>query len=391
MNTKISDAIKRLERACIAGMDEEFRDDVQAVLNHLAADAVPAGYRWRHSAGEKWQYSDVPCGWEHEPLFAHPQPAALNEVSGNSGELGGEQEALDIDDVRELFEEWAKGRDLTPNTWGSTSYENVSVDNDWLVWVAAWKALAATGKQQGGEVQGDGLATLQQDYDNLLAAFDRQVAAAEKIATTALEQDDRIEELEEALAARQPVVSSVGPGPYLDEPDSQHHPLWKRLRSIANWLADIAPNCHMEAAELLLTASSIVKRNEEQPAQGIDLSPIATRKLTELAAQGYVTNGVAIFNPATGQRGLVDNLGFVGWMGAQGIDLGSGIEVAAKFIQEKADDYAEQHGYNDMGALSFGSGHHAEVKTDHHFFMVELVDELRALIDSQRDAGTGDA
>jgi hypothetical protein len=26
------------------------------------------------------------------------------------------------------------------------------------------------------------------------------------------------------------------------------------------------------------------------PAQGIDLSPIATRKLGELAAQGYVTN-----------------------------------------------------------------------------------------------------
>lgn len=56
------------------------------------------------------------------------------------------------------------------------------------------------------------------------------------------------------------------------------------------------------------------------PAQG--LSPIATRKLEELAAQGYVTNGVAIFNPATGKRGLVDNLGYVGWQGEQGIDLG---------------------------------------------------------------------
>jgi len=53
----------------------------------------------------------------------------------------------------------------------------------------------------------------------------------------------------------------------------------------------------------------------------VKLSPIATRKLAELAAQGYVTNGVAIFNPATGHRGLVDNLGFVGWMGAHEIDL----------------------------------------------------------------------
>lgn len=51
------------------------------------------------------------------------------------------------------------------------------------------------------------------------------------------------------------------------------------------------------------------------PAQGIDLSPIAKRKVEELSAQGYVTNGVAIFNPATGQRGLVDNLGYVGWQG----------------------------------------------------------------------------
>jgi len=57
------------------------------------------------------------------------------------------------------------------------------------------------------------------------------------------------------------------------------------------------------------------------PAPRADLSPTATRKLEELAGQGYVTNGVAIFNSATGQRGLVDNLGYVGWQGAQGADL----------------------------------------------------------------------
>lgn len=52
----------------------------------------------------------------------------------------------------------------------------------------------------------DALATLQQDYDKLLAAFDRQVEAAEQIAGRALQQEARIEELEEALAARQPVA-----------------------------------------------------------------------------------------------------------------------------------------------------------------------------------------
>ncbi|MCU1123568.1 hypothetical protein ABK045_20385 [Stenotrophomonas pavanii] len=68
---------------------------------------------------------------------------------------------------------------------------------------------------------------------------------------------------------------------------------------------------------------------------------------------------------------------------AQAVDLGPGLDAAASLIQKKADDYADEFGYDDMGALSFGRGHHAEVKSAHHFFMLELVDELRALIDSQ--------
>lgn len=56
--------------------------------------------------------------------------------------------AFDVDDARERFEEWAKGRDLTPDTWGVSSYVSPHVDNDWDVWRAAWKALATTGKQQ---------------------------------------------------------------------------------------------------------------------------------------------------------------------------------------------------------------------------------------------------
>lgn len=75
---------------------------------------------------------------------------------------------------------------------------------------------------------------------------------------------------------------------------------------------------------------------------------------------------------------------------APGIDLGPGINVAAQLIQKKADDYAEQFGHDDMGGLSFGSGRHADVKSDHHSFMLELVDELRALIDASPKGG-GDA
>ncbi|MBN5032628.1 hypothetical protein JY448_03105 [Stenotrophomonas maltophilia] len=62
--------------------------------------------------------------------------------------------------------------------------------------------IAAAQPSPGGQ---DALAALQQDYAKLLDSFNRQVEVAEKIAGRALQQDDRIEELEEALAARQPV------------------------------------------------------------------------------------------------------------------------------------------------------------------------------------------
>lgn len=70
-----------------------------------------------------------------------------------------------------------------------------------LTW-KSWQAALSAQPSPGGQ---DALAALQQDYDKLLDSFNRQVEVAEKIAGRALQQDDRIEELEEALAARQPV------------------------------------------------------------------------------------------------------------------------------------------------------------------------------------------
>ena len=43
VDTKISDAAKRLERSYIAGMDEEFRDDLRVVLDALSQPAGLAG------------------------------------------------------------------------------------------------------------------------------------------------------------------------------------------------------------------------------------------------------------------------------------------------------------------------------------------------------------
>ncbi|HHA2445038.1 hypothetical protein [Stenotrophomonas maltophilia] len=73
----------------------------------------------------------------------------------------------------------------------------------------------------------DALAALQQDYDKLLDSFNRQVEVAEKIAGRVLQQDDRIEELEEALAARQPVGEpTVVAHRYIQRYQSAEHSAW---------------------------------------------------------------------------------------------------------------------------------------------------------------------
>ena len=183
MNTKISDAdalAASLRQIADAQYTRRQRfngrlpADVQEVIrmaaDHLAADAVPVAciHEWRTTGGGMGKAQRhlvcMKCGidrsypkpaalnevptmddavaagdgtlhgaidhWQDRALKAE---AALNEVSGNSGELGGEQQALDIDDVRELFEKWAEGRDLTPDTWGVGSYASPYVDDDWLV------------------------------------------------------------------------------------------------------------------------------------------------------------------------------------------------------------------------------------------------------------------
>ena len=66
----------------------------------LNAAQEPIGYRWRHSTGEPWQYSNFPCGWEHQPLYAAPVTAApvvpvdsdafdylVDEVAAEHGEM----------------------------------------------------------------------------------------------------------------------------------------------------------------------------------------------------------------------------------------------------------------------------------------------------------------
>lgn len=106
---------------------------------------------------------------------------------------------------RARFEAWAHAQSYRG---GNIMADRDSVHTDvyadpiaQLTW-KSWQAALFAHPSPGGQ---DALASLQQDYDKLLDSFNRQVEVAEKIAGRVLQQDDRIEELEEALAARQPV------------------------------------------------------------------------------------------------------------------------------------------------------------------------------------------
>lgn len=57
----------------------------------------------------------------------------------------------------------------------------------------------------------------------------------------------------------------------------------------------------------------------------------------------------------------------------------AGIEAVAAMIEAKARAFADQHGSNDMGSLSFGRGGHADVKADHYASLCELADEVRSV------------
>lgn len=54
--------------------------------------------------------------------------------------------------------------------------------------------------------------------------------------------------------------------------------------------------------------------------------------------------------------------------------------AVADMLKKKADAFADEHGYDDMGGLSFGQGSHADAKLDHHSNLIELEEEVRAMI-----------
>ncbi len=180
------------------------------------------------------------------------------------------------------------------------------------------------------------------------------------------------------LAARQPGAQVPGAGPYLDEPDAPGNPLWKRLRSIANWLTVLAPNCYIEAAELLLSASDRIKRSEAAPPAQAD-HPY--QRITGLQGIGSAADYLARHpGDAYAQRHLSERIAdfckIYGVAPAQGVDLGQQQDAArCRWVREQGGVTVSVEEADDDGDLAFVSGHTPE--------------ELDAAIDGQRDAGTG--
>ncbi|TGY35214.1 hypothetical protein [Stenotrophomonas maltophilia] len=126
-------------------------EHIEKFVNAIACDLEEGGFR--QVSGTTLRRSLTEGVVSALPLLADTgipasQPAELAEQQG---------------DVREQFEAWAKGRDLTPDTWGVSSYVSPHVDNDWDVWRAAWKVLATTGKQQTGHVLENARITMSED------------------------------------------------------------------------------------------------------------------------------------------------------------------------------------------------------------------------------------
>jgi len=58
----------------------------------------------------------------------------------------------------------------------------------------------------------------------------------------------------------------------------------------------------------------------------------------------------------------------------------AGINAVAAMLQSKADEYAKEHGHDDMGGLSFGPGMGGQIKMDYYTNLIELTDDVRAMI-----------
>lgn len=74
----------------------------------------------------------------------------------------------------------------------------------------------------------------------------------------------------------------------------------------------------LETLEAELEATRALYASQQSVIEAISAGPsmkaIGKRKLIQLQGDGYIVNGVALYHPITGRRGLLDYLGYVGWV-----------------------------------------------------------------------------
>ena len=63
-----------------------------------------------------------------------------------------------------------------------------------------------------------------------------------------------------------------------------------------------------------------------------------------------------------------------------------GVEDVAAMLRKKADDYADEYGYDDMGGLSFGVGMGGEAKMDYYNNLIGLIEEVQAMLAAAPEA-----
>ncbi|WP_139319698.1 hypothetical protein [Stenotrophomonas sp. TD3] len=111
-----------------------------------------------------------------------------------------------------------------------------------------------------------------------------------------------------------------------------------------NWEAQrCAPEGTNEQGTFFATRAGLEAALSAHPSPAME--SMGKRKLHQLQGDGFIVNGVAIFNPETGRRGLVDNLGYVGWM-AQPSPGGQG-DALLESLVARWRNHAEEIGVSD--------------------------------------------
>lgn len=245
-----------------------------------------------------------------------------NDKTNLAGVQPGGRVRLGDQAERARFEAWPHAREFEIQKDGSGEYLSEVTHGAWL----AWKYLSAQ-PSPGGQ---DALAALQQDYDKLLDSFDRQVEVAEKIAGRVLQQDDRIEELEEALAARQP-VGQIDEAAVLRRAADVLY-MWEDDPNLTGHMGDFKDACDI---------LEVLAQNAAQPAQAVD----ADGFWLAVDEDGFVHFGQSIDdgNGGVGVRENVESrindwldndgrsvdLVWAGSASAQAVDLGTGVKAIA--------------------------------------------------------------